>query len=109
MVRAYAALAEQERRMISERTRVALAAKKAQGALLRNRTNLSQAGAKGRQAGRDAADRFARNVRPVIEQIRAGGAVSLRAIAAELNAGGIRTARGGAWEAMTVRNLLRCV
>ena len=95
--------------MISERTRVALAAKKAQGALSGNRTNLAEAGAKGRQVGRDAADRFARNVGPVIEQIRAGGAVSLRAIAAELNARGIRTARGGAWESMTVRNLLQRV
>ena len=106
MLHIYAALAEKERRMISERTRVALAAKKAQGALLGNRTNLAEASAKGRQAGRDAADRFARNVRPVIDQIKAGGAVSLRAIAAELNARGIRTARGSAWEAASVRNVL---
>jgi hypothetical protein len=58
---------------------------------------------------RETADRFARNDRPVIEQIMAGGAVSLRAIGAELNARGIRTARGGVWEAMTVRNLLQRV
>jgi hypothetical protein len=85
---------------------VALAAKKAQGAKLGNPTNLAAAGAKGRRVGRDAADRFARNVRPVIEQIRASGAASLRAIAAELNARGVATARGGVWEAQTVRNLL---
>ena len=47
----------------------------------------------------------AANVLPVIEQIRAGG-VSLRQIAAELNARGIKTARGGKWHATTVRNIL---
>ena len=47
----------------------------------------------------------AENVLPVIEQIRAGGA-SLRQIAAELNARGIKTARGGKWHATTVRNIL---
>jgi len=41
----------------------------------------------------------------VIEQISAGGA-SLRQIAAELNARGIKTARGGKWHATTVRNIL---
>lgn len=43
----YAALAEKERALISERTRAALARKKAQGALLGNRTNLDEARAKG--------------------------------------------------------------
>jgi DNA invertase Pin-like site-specific DNA recombinase len=106
MLHIYAALAEKERRMISERTRAALAAKKAQGALLGNRTNLAEAGKLGRQAGRDAADRFARNVLPVVEQIRKAGATSLREIAAELNARGVRTARGGAWHQSSVHNLL---
>jgi hypothetical protein len=41
----------------------------------------------------------------MIEQIRAGGA-SLRQIAAELNARGIKTARGGKWYATTVRNII---
>jgi hypothetical protein len=47
----------------------------------------------------------AENVLPVIKQIRAGGA-SLRQMAAELNARGIKTARGGKWHATTVRNIL---
>jgi DNA invertase Pin-like site-specific DNA recombinase len=106
MLHIYAALAEKERRMISERTKAALARKKMQGAVLGNRTNLAEASAKGRQSEREIADRFARNVRPVIEQIKAGGATTLRAIAAELNARGISTARGRAWEAATVRNVL---
>jgi DNA invertase Pin-like site-specific DNA recombinase len=106
MLHIFAALAEKERRMISERTRAALAVKKAQGALLGNRTNLAEASAKGRQVVRDAADRFARNVLPVVEQIRQGGATSMRAIAAELNARGVRTPRGGVWGPSAVSNLL---
>ena len=41
------------------------------------------------------ADRFAANVLPVLEQIKASGATSLRAIAKALNARGVATARGG--------------
>src|SRR5712671_5824360 len=54
----YAALAEKERRLISERTKAALAAKKAQGATLGNRASIGQAGEIGRRAQRDEADRF---------------------------------------------------
>jgi DNA invertase Pin-like site-specific DNA recombinase len=43
MLHVYAALAEKERRMVSERTRAALAARKARGARLGNRTNLAAA------------------------------------------------------------------
>jgi hypothetical protein len=41
------------------------------------------------------ADRHARDLAPVAEDIRAGGATSLRAIATELNARGMLTRRGG--------------
>jgi DNA invertase Pin-like site-specific DNA recombinase len=105
MLHFYAALAEKERRLISERTRVALAAKKAQGAVLGNR-NLTEAQARGRQAGCAAADAHAQNVLPVIRQMQASGLRTLREIAAALNARGIGTARGGAWHTSTVRNLL---
>src|SRR6266853_1074802 len=44
----YAALAEKERRLISERTKAALAAKKAQGAKLGNSRNIVDEGAIGR-------------------------------------------------------------
>jgi DNA invertase Pin-like site-specific DNA recombinase len=106
MLHIYAALAEKERHLISDRTRAALAAKKAQGAKLGNRTNLAEASAKGTTANRAAADAFAANVLPVVRQIQASGATTLRAIADALNARGIRTARGGQWHAMTVQNLL---
>ena len=102
----YAALAEKERALISERTRVALAQKKAQGALLGNRTNLALASARGSAANRAAAEEFARNVLPIVREIQASGRTSLRAIAAELTRRNVRTARGGAWSAENVRSLL---
>src|SRR6201987_1355727 len=48
MLHLYAGLAEKERRLISERTRAALAAKKDQGARLGNPRNLAAAGSIGR-------------------------------------------------------------
>src|SRR6266478_3167211 len=58
MLHLYAALAEKERRLISERTKAALAAKKAQGSTLGNRTSIGPAGEVDRRAQRDEADRF---------------------------------------------------
>jgi DNA invertase Pin-like site-specific DNA recombinase len=107
MLHIYAALAEKERAMISARTKAALASKKAQGALLGNRTNLSAAQAKGRAVNTAAAEAFARNVQPIIRQIQASGVSSLRGIARALDARGVATARGGSWEARTVSALLR--
>jgi DNA invertase Pin-like site-specific DNA recombinase len=102
----FAALAEKERTLIAERTRAALARKKAQGAKLGNRTNLAEAQAAGAAAVRADADAFAANVLPIVRQIKAAGVTSTREIAAALNARGIRTARGGEWHHSTVRNLL---
>jgi DNA invertase Pin-like site-specific DNA recombinase len=62
MLHLYAALAEKERRLISERTKSALAAKKANGAALGNPTNIAQAGNLGRKAQQAEADRHATNV-----------------------------------------------
>lgn len=106
MLHIYAALAEKERALIADRTRAALAQKKAQGAPLGNRTNLGEARAKGVAMNRAAADAFAANVLPIVRQIQTSGATTPRAVAAALNARGIRTARGGAWHDSTVRNLL---
>src|ERR1700731_3447490 len=81
MLHIYAALAEKERALIAERTRAALAQKKAQGTVLGNRTNLPSAQAKGVAANREAADAFAANVLPIVRQIQAAGATTHRAIA----------------------------
>jgi DNA invertase Pin-like site-specific DNA recombinase len=106
MLHIYAALAEKERVLIAERTRAALAQKKAQGARLGNRTNLPAAQAKGIAVNKQAADAFAANVLPIVRQIHAAGATTARAIAAALNARGVATARGGAWHDSQVRRLL---
>jgi DNA invertase Pin-like site-specific DNA recombinase len=106
MLHLYAALAEKERHLISERTRAALAARKAQGVKLGNRVNLAAAGAKGGETQRAGADAFAANVLPIVRQMQAAGATTARAIAAALNERGVRTARGGDWHDSTVRNLL---
>jgi DNA invertase Pin-like site-specific DNA recombinase len=102
----FAALAEKERAMIAARTRVALAAAKARGVQLGNQTNLADARRKAADTNRQVADDFAATVRPVVREIQSAGTVKLRGIADALNARGIRTARGGAWHASTVRNLL---
>ena len=52
------------------------------------------------------AERHARDLAPVVEDIWASGATSLRAMAAELNARGMLTRRGGRWHVSTVTNLL---
>lgn len=106
MLHLYAALAEKERKLISERTKAALAAKRAQGTELGNRTNLPEARVRAAAATKATADKFAEGVLPIIEQVKAAGATSYRAVAASLNARGIKTARGGRWEASTVRNVL---
>jgi DNA invertase Pin-like site-specific DNA recombinase len=105
MLHLYAALAEKERALISQRTKAALAAKKAGGAKLGN-PRAAEAAVKGRAAQVRNADRFAANVLPTIDSIRASGVSGHAAIAEALNNRGIRTARGGAWHATTVRRLL---
>ena len=107
MLHIYAALAQKERALISERTKVALAAKKAQGVRLGNRTNLDLASAKGAAAKRKAADDFARNVLPIVRQLQSSGVTGLVSIATALNERGVRTPRGRMWHASSVRNLLR--
>jgi len=106
MLHIYAALAEKERRMISERTRAALATRKRQGVLLGNRTNLAEAGKAGAARTAEEARRFAENVVPVIRQVQVSGVTSLHSIASVLDARGVRTARGGKWAATQVRAVL---
>jgi hypothetical protein len=52
------------------------------------------------------ADQHAANVLPLILDIQRSGASTLSAVAAALNARGVKTARGGEWHASTVRNVL---
>ena len=107
-----ALIAEQERAAISRRTKEALAAAKARGVKLGNPNGaaaLRRAGKGGvalRGTVRSNADEFALSLAPVVEDIRAAGQTSLRAVAAELNDRGIETRRGRTWHVSNVRNLI---
>jgi DNA invertase Pin-like site-specific DNA recombinase len=109
-----AAVAEHEAKAISTRTRDSLAAAKARGTRLGgDRGNLpavAKDGAKASVAARIVkADNRASDLAPIIEELRSAGAVSLRQIAAELNAKGIKTVRGKEWSAMQVQRVLERV
>jgi DNA invertase Pin-like site-specific DNA recombinase len=106
MLHLYAALAEKERALIATRTKAALRAAKARGVTLGN-PKLAQAREAANSRKQAEADQTASRVMPVIESIRRTGVKSLREIAAELEARGIRTPRGGtAWTAMAVKRIL---
>ena len=102
----FAALAQKERALISQRTKEALKAAKDRGQVLGN-PNLDAVRRLAAAATRAEADRYAENVLPIIRQVQASGVTSLRGIAAALTARGVATARGGQWSAMQVSNLLR--
>ena len=106
MLHLFAALAEKERAVISQRTVAALAAAKARGQALGN-PRLSEARAIANAAHKAEADAHTDSVAPAIREAQAAGAKSLRQIAAALNGRGIPTARGGRWEAQTVANVLK--
>jgi DNA invertase Pin-like site-specific DNA recombinase len=111
MLRQMLSVAELEAGMIAERTRKALAAAKARGVKLGgDRGNLASDNAKGREASmkvrKAEADRRSSDLSPIIAEIKAAGATSLREIAAALNTRGIPTARGGQWSAVQVSRVL---
>ncbi len=112
-----AAVAEEEARMISARTKAALAAAKERGVRLGNphlqpgtrdqalAAGRAAAAAKGTKARAHAAD-----LAPVIASIRTDGVTSLASIAATLTTRGIPSPSGrGGWHAATVARVLsRC-
>ncbi|NYZ11189.1 recombinase family protein [Azospirillum sp. RWY-5-1] len=106
MVHMLAAFAEHERDQIGARTKAALAAAKARGVVLGN-PRLGEARSAAVGALKADANRMAANVLPIVREIQAAGATSLRDIATALNARGVKAARGGAWNASSVRNVLR--
>jgi hypothetical protein len=90
----------------AERTRDALARKRARGEPLGNVSALNAGRAAANAANALAADQFAANILPIIREVQAAGHTSLRAIAAELARRNVHTARGGAWSADAVRAVL---
>jgi DNA invertase Pin-like site-specific DNA recombinase len=128
VVHLMAVMAQAERKLISARTKAALAQKKEWYAKLDDaakdelrakgkatqlggdRNNIASVRALGTEASvrvrtARATDR-ARDLGPIIKAIREEGATSLRQIAAGLNARGITAARGGPWSAMAVSLVL---
>jgi len=109
----FAAIAQHERKIISERTRNAMAAAKRKGRVFGNPNGAralrglgNSSAVKALKAG---ADKHAQDIMPIIEDIRETGITTLKGIAAELNARGILTAREGQWHPTTVKNLLERV
>jgi DNA invertase Pin-like site-specific DNA recombinase len=106
-----AMVAEEERRMISARTKAALAAAKARGTKLGGNRGVKPTAkmrALSTAALRQRADARAADIGPTIRVLQAAGATSLRVIAAGLNEQGIPTARGqGVWSAIQVQRVLQ--
>ena len=88
----FAALAERERRVIGERTRLALAAAKARGVKLGGTNKQSL-------ANQAAARERAEKLRPILAELFA---LSARAASIELNRRSVKTPGGGMWHAETV-------
>jgi DNA invertase Pin-like site-specific DNA recombinase len=97
MLHIYAALAEKERRLISQRTRDALAAAKARGVKLGGLNA-------GVIATREEARGRAEALRPILDELSGR---SLAAIAAELNARGVATPNGRRWHPESVARVQR--
>jgi DNA invertase Pin-like site-specific DNA recombinase len=98
-----AAIAEHERKMISERTRAALAATKARGTRLGN-PRLHEARIKAAQASRNVLP--SASILTMMADMYAQGK-SYRTIAATLNASNIRTGRNAPWYGNTVKAVLQ--
>jgi DNA invertase Pin-like site-specific DNA recombinase len=104
-----AMVAQEERRMISERTKAALAAAKRRGVQLggdRGVAMTTKTRKAGQEANRARAAARAADIAPIIADLQAAGATSLQAIADGLNDRSIPTARGGSWSATQVMRVL---
>ena len=93
----------------SELVKAALAAAKARGtklgwAIPTRAVEAKAANAASAQVRGEKADNFAERMRTILTSFAAG--TSLGQIAADLNARGISTARGGKWQAVTVQRVM---
>lgn len=104
----WAVLNQQEREMISRRTREALAAAKARGVRLGGTGGAHASLAGMNAARRRKAEEHKETVRPLVTHLRQQG-MTLRAIAETLNASGSRTAQGCEWRATQVKRVLTCL
>jgi DNA invertase Pin-like site-specific DNA recombinase len=101
----FAALAQKERSLISQRTRDALAAKKQSGVVLGNKSNLADAQLKGAQANKDASLAFSQSRIVTIKKLMQSGS-SMNSVATQLNSMNVLTMRGGKWTAKAVSRVV---
>ena len=101
-----ALLAQRERELISERTRLGLASTKRRGVRLGTRNPERQVAAM-ISANKAAKVEFAAKVFPIIQEIKSAGVETLQGICECLNRRGISTRNGKNWYPATVRNVLR--
>ena len=109
MLHIYAALAEKERRMISERTKAALArSKKVLGGYrLAGKVEGKEHIATASAALRASVDARDARLAPLVAEAQSQGITSQSGIARFLNDRGIATARGGTWSNVQVAALLK--
>lgn len=110
MLHMYAAFAEKERAVISERTKASLQAAKARGVALGAHNPVIHDALRSGQlrsvaTRKQAADKHAANLADRVMAMKNEG-LSLRQIASRLNSDEVKTARDGLWHAGTVRNVL---
>jgi DNA invertase Pin-like site-specific DNA recombinase len=98
----YAALAEQERDFISQRTKAALKQAKERGVAL---GGLRDKTMKRNEVWKAQAQDRAEKLKAIVLPLKAQGE-TLRGIAIALNEAGIRTTRGGDWQAAQVKRVL---
>lgn len=101
MLHVYAAMAEEEGRRISQRTRAALQAAKARGA------ELGKHGKVLAEKNKAKAVVFALTLKPIIEEIRAEGHTTVQAITDALNKRSIPSREGGQWHLASTSLMLR--
>jgi DNA invertase Pin-like site-specific DNA recombinase len=111
-VRLMAVLAAEETRLVSERTKQALAARRERGLPIGGnnpniRDHAESAAASSSIVRTEKARNRAKDLIPVIRTLRAEGHTSLGQIAQRLNSKGIQTPRGSDWRPQSVSNLLR--
>lgn len=102
-VQILAAVAEDEARAISARTKAALASAKARGVIL------GKHGATLGKANHKKAMQTARELKATIQALKEEGITAVREIAAALNARGIATPQGKQWHGTSVHRLLKRV
>lgn len=110
MLHIYAAVAQKEAALVSQRTKAALSAAKARGVKLGN-PDMDAFRAQAAQAKGAQARRFAQSVIGTIDDIKARrpDGISFRGIARELNRMKVRSATGADWSAQAVINVLKRV